>query len=64
MAIYWTVEDPEADFILGLLNGQQTPPWTVMARAQLIEKLTKQAQPKTPPPVLKDIISQLPPEAL
>jgi hypothetical protein len=53
--IYWEVEEAEADFILSGLNGQPTQPWTIMARAKLIEKLTQQAQPKTPPP--KQLVS-------
>ncbi len=53
--IYWEVEEAEADFVLALLNSQQAPPWTVMARAKLIGKLQQQAQPKTPPP--KQLVS-------
>jgi hypothetical protein len=56
MTINWTVEDAEADFILSTLNGQQQN-WTILARAQLIQKLTQQAQPKTPPPVLNDVVA-------
>jgi len=56
MNINWNVTTEEADFILALLNGQQTPPVTVMVRAALIQKLMQQSQekveqkaPETPP---------------
>lgn len=45
--ITWNLNEPEADFILATLNGQPQN-WTVMARAELIQKLMQQAQQKIP----------------